>query len=400
MLRFALATTRVAAPRVRKGTRLAPPSCSALRSELLQRLGGGIPEAHSTGGVPTGFRSIQFPLESSKRPPETSPSEQRRLRKAERRARRGEAKRKARQLAAEATVQRVAARQAILDAMSTEARAHLTTSPWLPTILTHAFVCTFCASPSPSPGPNQEVVAFLAAERQRRWRDNPRERICRVEQEARVAHAFAHAPRVAIDLSFASMLSEVEQRSLWRQLQVCYGANRRAAAPLSLHLTSLAGCPPEGIELGWPPDRPPPSSAVERVRALGWTVGVHEGAVTEHFDPSSVVYLSPDADTVLDKLQTDTVYVLGGLVDRSVRRGASLSRAAQLGVRTARLPLQARSCLRPHLRPCPPQLPRKRPLPRPPLAPTSTFTFTFPLAQEHAPNVHNGRLPLTLNAVR
>ena len=398
MLRFALATTRVAAIRVRKGTRLSLPSCSALRCELLQRLGGGIPEAHSTAGVPAGLRSIQLPLEPSEQPPQSSPSERRRLRKAERRARRDEAKRKARLLAAEATALRMAARQALLDAMSAEARAHLAASPWLPTFLTHAFVRALRASPSPSPGPTQEVVAFLAAERQKRWRDNPRERVCRVEQEARVAHAFARASRVAIDLSFASTLSEVEQRSLWRQLQVCYGANRRAAAPLSLHLTSLAGCPSEGIELGWPPDRPPPSSAVERVRALGWTVGVHEGAVTEHFDPSSVVYLSPDADTVLDKLQGDTVYVLGGLVDRSVRRGASLSRAAQLGVRTARLPLQVRSRLRPHLRPCPPQHPRLCPPPRPPRA--HTFTFTFPLAQEHAPSVLNGRLPLTLNAVR
>ena len=115
-----------------------------------------------------------------------------------------------------------------------------------------------------------------------------------------MAHAFAHAPRVAIDFSFASTLNDVERRSLWRQLQVCYGANRRAAAPLSLHFTSLAGCPPEAFELGWPSERPRPSSAVELVRALGWTVGVHEGAVTEHFDPSSVVYLSPDADAVLD----------------------------------------------------------------------------------------------------
>ena len=152
----------------------------------------------------------------------------------------------------------------------------------------------------PRPGPSQEVVAFLEAERRQRWANKPRERGGRVEQEARVAHAFAHAPRVAIDFSFASTLNDVERRSLWRQLQVCYGANRRAAAPLSLHFTSLAGCPPEAFELGWPSERPRPSSAVELVRALGWTVGVHEGAVTEHFDPSSVVYLSPDADAVLD----------------------------------------------------------------------------------------------------
>ena len=190
--------------------------------------------------------------------------------------------------------------------------------------------------------PRQERVAFLMDERQQRWRDDSRERVCRTEQDARVARAFETAPRVAIDLSFVSTLSAVEQRSLWRQLQLCWGANRRAAAPLSLHLTNLAGCPSQEIEMGWPPGRPPPSTAAERVRALGWTVGAHEGAVTEHFEPSSVVYLSPDADTVFDALDSDTVYVVGGLVDRSVRRHASLSRAAQLGVRAARLPLQAR----------------------------------------------------------
>lgn len=128
MIRAVLATTRGAALRVRKGTRLET-SCSVLRSELLQRLGGGTPEAHSTGGLPAGLRSIQLPLESSKRPPMTSPSEQRRLRKAERQVRRHEAKRKARQLAKEATAQRVAARQALLDAMSAEVRAHLAASP-------------------------------------------------------------------------------------------------------------------------------------------------------------------------------------------------------------------------------------------------------------------------------
>ena len=52
------------------------------------------------------------------------------------------------------------------------------------------------------------------------------------------------------------------------------------------------------------------------------------------------------------------VYVVGGLVDRSVKKQASLSRAAALGARCVRLPLQ-----------------------------------------EYAPGVNNARLPLTLCAV-
>ena len=175
MIRAVLATTRGAALRVRKGTRLAPPSCSVLRSELLQRLGGGTPEVHSTGGVPAGLRSIQLPLESSKRPPMTSPSEQRRLRKAERRVRRHEAKRKARQLAKEATAQRMAARQALLDAMSDKARAYLAASPWLPTFLSLASVLALGpalalarrSSPSSKPsggsgGPTSRASAAVA----------------------------------------------------------------------------------------------------------------------------------------------------------------------------------------------------------------------------------------------
>ena len=135
----------------------------------------------------------------------------------------------------------------------------------------------------------------------------------------------------------------MEQKSLWRQLQGCWGANRRAATPLSLHLCDLAACPPTGLDMGWPPERPPPPTAAGRVRALGWAVGAHDLRVTAHFAPSSIVYLSPDAPEPLRGApEKGKVYVVGGLVDRSVRRGASLQRAAELGVATARLPLQAR----------------------------------------------------------
>eukprot|EP00908_Phaeocystis_cordata_P002694 Transcript_12938.p2 GENE.Transcript_12938~~Transcript_12938.p2 ORF type:complete len:163 (+),score=44.46 Transcript_12938:629-1117(+) len=99
--------------------------------------------------------------------------------------------------------------------------------------------------------------------------------------------------------------------------------------------------------MGWPPERPPPPTAAGRVRALGWAVGAHDLRVTAHFAPSSIVYLSPDAPEPLRGApEKGKVYVVGGLVDRSVRRGASLQRAAELGVATARLPLQEHPGLR------------------------------------------------------
>lgn len=40
-----------------------------------------------------------------------------------------------------------------------------------------------------------------------------------------------------------------------------------------------------------------------------------------------LVYLSPDADKALEEVREDTAYVIGGLVDRTVVKYASLMRA-------------------------------------------------------------------------
>lgn len=50
------------------------------------------------------------------------------------------------------------------------------------------------------------------------------------------------------------------------------------------------------------------------------------------------MYLTPDAEEALDTLAPDTTYVIGALVDRTVCRGASLTRARAHGICTRRLP--------------------------------------------------------------
>ena len=44
------------------------------------------------------------------------------------------------------------------------------------------------------------------------------------------------------------------------------------------------------------------------------------------------MYLSPDADLPLEKVEKDTAYVLGGLIDRTIIKNASLDRSRKLGV--------------------------------------------------------------------
>ncbi|XP_061525875.1 tRNA methyltransferase 10 homolog B isoform X3 [Phycodurus eques] len=64
-----------------------------------------------------------------------------------------------------------------------------------------------------------------------------------------------------------------------------------------------------------------------------------ERSCLDIFPPERVVYLSPDAEEALERVDHDDVYVLGGLVDESVQKTLSLSRAKELGVRAARLPI-------------------------------------------------------------
>merc|ERR1719272_810936 len=57
------------------------------------------------------------------------------------------------------------------------------------------------------------------------------------------------------------------------------------------------------------------------------------------FKGHHVIYLSPDAEEVLEGIQENAVYVVGGLVDRNRQPNASITRAVELGVTARRLPI-------------------------------------------------------------
>mmetsp|Transcript_2384 Transcript_2384/g.3816 ORF Transcript_2384/g.3816 Transcript_2384/m.3816 type:complete len:112 (-) Transcript_2384:55-390(-) len=102
----------------------------------------------------------------------------------------------------------------------------------------------------------------------------------------------AHAPR--------------EERSLVKQLCYAYNYVKRATRPPQLHLCSLRGA------LG---------EMVLNAGARNWLVRRHDKSVFEVFDSKDIVYLTPDSPNVLQTLDKHKVYVIGGIVDRSVKKG-------------------------------------------------------------------------------
>lgn len=64
------------------------------------------------------------------------------------------------------------------------------------------------------------------------------------------------------------------------------------------------------------------------------------------FDANQCCYLSSEADEVLEELDENTVYIIGGIVDHNSQKGLCKRLADEKGVRTARLPIDRHvSCI-------------------------------------------------------
>jgi tRNA (guanine9-N1)-methyltransferase len=132
---------------------------------------------------------------------------------------------------------------------------------------------------------------------------------------------------VAIDLSFDDLMSDKDLTSTAAQLLRTYTSNRRAKRPIPLYFTSVKN----------------DSNLRKKLdRHEGWTywdVNVKEESYLELFDKDKIIYLTSDSDVVLDKLEKDAVYIIGGLVDHNHHKSLCLDNATKSSIRTARLPL-------------------------------------------------------------
>lgn len=136
---------------------------------------------------------------------------------------------------------------------------------------------------------------------------------------ARLMAARDNGVNVCVDLSWDEENSLTEKRSLWKQLSLCYGCLKRTEVPIHLHITSLD----EG------------SVTAEGLRVQGmhnWLASVHTESPWELFPHEKIIVLSPDAEHVLEDVLLEKIYVIGGIVDKTVRKGRTLDISEAMGV--------------------------------------------------------------------
>eukprot|EP00871_Galdieria_phlegrea_P000698 jgi/Galph1/1629/GphlegSOOS_G308.1 len=158
-----------------------------------------------------------------------------------------------------------------------------------------------------------------------------------------------HGLKVCVDVggglggAWDSLQTEREIVSLAKQLEHCCSLNKKAVRnnqnPVSLYICGAGDRLQKQLEISCPMWRKWPTI---------WTT---EDFLSRQERRQDIIYLSYDSPNLLgmeqkaeglveSELAANKVYVIGGLVDRNRLRGVTRERAKELGVYSARLPIE------------------------------------------------------------
>ncbi|XXG80021.1 hypothetical protein AAC387_Pa09g0975 [Persea americana] len=149
----------------------------------------------------------------------------------------------------------------------------------------------------------------------------------RGEKIERMKRAIEVGQKIVVDLEFSDLMNPNEIHSLVQQIMYCYAVNRRCTSPGHLWLT---GCRGE-IE-----------TQLQRLPGFDkWIIDKENRSYIEVLQDQkeNLVYLTADAETVLEELDPKKIYIIGGLVDRNRWKGITMKKAKDQGIQSAKLPI-------------------------------------------------------------
>lgn len=135
--------------------------------------------------------------------------------------------------------------------------------------------------------------------------------------------------RIVIDCGFTRSMNSCEQSSLARQIAHSYYAVRTCERPASLYLSRVRDGH-DTWQKGLPLDLAPDGAGRSHVSTKPpWEI----------FPREKLVFLSPDSDNLLQDVDSDHIYVFGGIVDICVEPLKSRNFAEEHGIVHATLPV-------------------------------------------------------------
>ncbi|XP_065685444.2 tRNA methyltransferase 10 homolog C [Patagioenas fasciata] len=146
----------------------------------------------------------------------------------------------------------------------------------------------------------------------------------------RVAQSMLFGQPLVFDMSYEKDMSVREVANTVRQIVFSEGCNRKSADPFHIHFCNLK-------------DDSLYHREFIRHYSKSWDkllVTVTEQCYTEIFPKEKLIYLTADSPKVMKTFDHDKIYIVGSMVDKSIKTGVSLARAKRLGLETAALPLE------------------------------------------------------------
>lgn len=168
-------------------------------------------------------------------------------------------------------------------------------------------------------------VASLSEEDRERFYKKEQETLALIDQESQ--RASESGIPLIFDFSYCSKMTSVEIGSLQSQISDSVGFLRKQNPQYFSLICSNV-----------------PTELTEKLSKRGskkWHLRVHEEDLTalDIVRDRTIVYLSPEGAEPLLSVDESCVYVIGGLVDRTIQSSLSYSRGQSLGVLTKRLPI-------------------------------------------------------------
>ncbi|XP_075623041.1 tRNA methyltransferase 10 homolog C [Balearica regulorum gibbericeps] len=146
----------------------------------------------------------------------------------------------------------------------------------------------------------------------------------------RVAQSMIFGQPLIFDMSYEKDMSVREVANTVRQIVLSEGCNRRSVDPFHIHFCNFKD------------DSLYHKEFIKHYREA-WgklLITVTDQCYTDVFPKDKLIYLTADSPKVMKTFDHDKIYIVGSMVDRSIKPGVSLARAKRLGLETAALPLE------------------------------------------------------------
>ncbi|NWW02005.1 TM10C methyltransferase, partial [Oreocharis arfaki] len=146
----------------------------------------------------------------------------------------------------------------------------------------------------------------------------------------RAAQSMIFGQPLVFDMSYEKEMSVREVTNTVRQIVLSESCNRRSVDPFHIHFCNF-----KDDSLYHREFLKQYSEAWDKL-----LITVTDQCYTEIFPKDKLIYLTADSPKVMKTFDHDKIYIVGSMVDKSIKTGVSLARAKRLGLETAALPLE------------------------------------------------------------